>query len=147
MDVVVDRARPFDGRYPMIPFNRYEQGMIRRLTDWLPVDYEKALTGGDAEFVAALAVLAMKRAGRVEYEDVTDTYRRLLDIDAAEITLEGDLVEEETEPGPPPESSSLSSDISGPGSSRSSETSEKTPDSNGTPDSATSESVPTKLVS
>ncbi len=146
MDIVVEGAKPYDGRYELIKFNRREQGQIRRLAGWMPLEYEDALKGGDAEFIACLAVLSMRRAGRIELDDVPDVYGRLLDMDDAEITLEGD--QEEAEPSPPvPEpSSSLSNATSGPSSSLSSETSPMTPLSNGTPGSATSESVPARLV-
>ncbi len=150
MEIVVEGARPYDGRYPLIPFNRYEQGQIRRLAGWMPLQYGEALEGGDAEFIAVLAVLSMKRAGRVEEADVPDTFRRILNIDGAEITLAetADDREREEEPaGPPPLSSSLNSDTSGPGSSRSSETSPQTRLANGMPGSDISESAQIRSAS
>jgi hypothetical protein len=136
--IEIKGARTFDGRYPLIQFNRYEQGQIRRLSGWMPLQYEEALAGGDAEFIAALAVLAMKRKGRIEREEVAETYEEILDIDGAEIRLIGDAEEESNEPRPPTENSNSSSDISTPDSRRSSETSATTPKDNGTDDSATS---------
>lgn len=130
MEVIVAGFKPYDGRYPMIPFNRYEQGQIRRLAGWMPLQYEEALDGGDAELIACMAVLAMRRAGRIDREDVPGTYEKLLDADAAEITLDGQM-EDRGETDPNPSGSSLSSDTSGPGSSKNSETSQQTPKANG----------------
>lgn len=145
MDIVISGARPYDGRYPMIPFNRYEQGQIRRLAGWMPLQYEEALQGGDAEFVAMIAVLAMKRAGSVAREDVADVFQRLLEMDGCEITLEGE--EAADEPGPPPTSSGENRSSSTPDISPSSETSQRSPTPIGTPGSDISESAPTRLVS
>lgn len=131
--------RPYDGRYDLIPFNRYEQGQIRRLTGWMPLQYEEALAGGDAEFIAALAVLAMKRQGAIEKEEVAATFERILDMDDAEIRLISEPEkDEDAESRPPDESSSSSGDTSTLGSSKSSETSETTPEVNGTDGSAIS---------
>ncbi len=150
MEIIVEGAKPFDGRYPLIPFNRYEQGQIRRLAGWMPLQYAEALEGGDAEFIAALAVLSMKRAGRVEAADVARTFALVLDMDGAEISLAEtaeDREQDEDDAGPPAESSTSSSDISTPDTRTSSETSGPTPPANGTPASDTSVSVPTRLVS
>lgn len=147
-DVVLEGAAPFNGSYPFIPFNRYEQGQIRRLSGFMPLQYEEAFEGGDAEFIAAIAVLCICRAGRITKQEVASTYARILDMDDARIKVQGspeDVEKEDEEKGPPPGSSSLSSDTSGPSSSRSSETLRKTQPHNGTPDSATSVSVPGML--
>jgi hypothetical protein len=150
MDIVVKGARPYDGSWPMIPFNGRERGQIKRLTGWLPTEYAKALTGGDSEFSAAIAVLAMRRAGTIDLDDVEEVFGRLLDADDATITLEGeDEAEQEGEQGrPPPESSNLKSDSSGLDTEPSSETSPpSTPDDNGTPASDISEFHPIRSVS
>lgn len=146
MEVVVAGFKPYDGTYPWIAFNRYEMGQIRRLSGFMPAQYEEAFNGGDSEFEACIAVLAMKRGGRIEAEEVADVFRRLLDTDDAEIRVRSDDKEAAEEPDPPQHepSSSESSGSSGPGGNESSETSPTTLKAVGMRDSDISGSVQTR---
>jgi hypothetical protein len=141
--IVIDGVQPWDGRYEFDldrqPFTTREWGWIRRTTGYMPLTVEEGLRGADPELFTVWAVIALRRAGRINAEEVTGTYERLLDAPfGAAITFEGGT---EADAGPPPggpgEGSSSNGATSGPGSSTSSETSEP---SAGTHGSATSES-------
>lgn len=146
---MIDGARPWDGRYEFDletqPLTVREWGWIKRFSGYLPLTIDKGLEGADPELFAAWAVIAVRRAGRVQPAEVQDVYDRLADAPVgAAITFEiGDRTED-ADAGPPPGSSDASRSISGEGSTTSSAPST---DASGIPGSDTSESDPVRLAS
>lgn len=76
-----------------------ELGLIKRLSGVRAGEISEALKAGDAEVVAALAIIAMRRAG----EDVAED--DVLDMDVSAITFDDDGDDEDPTPaeGPDPE--------------------------------------------
>ena len=147
--IVVEGVRPYDGRYEFDlagqELTTREWGWIKRLSGYLPLTVEEGLS--DPELIVVFAVIALRRAGKVEPRDVPSVFEQLSDAPfGSAITMETD-VEEVEETSPPPSSSSANGDSSGVALSPSSETSEQTQVLSGTPASVTSESGPTRSES
>jgi len=145
--IVISGVKPWDGRYPFDiadsePTTR-EWGWIKRLSGYLPTTIEQGLKGADPELICVFAAIALRRAGRVETDELQRLFDRLADAPfGATVRLETDTAPEEGE-ADPPGSSNGSSSISGTDSTTSSETSApETPDPSGIPGSAISESTP-----
>ena len=143
--IVVEGVKPWDGRYPLdldgAELTSREWGWIKRLTGYLPFTVDEGFAGGDPELFACFAVLALRRAGRIEKGDVSDVYERIIDGPAAgTVRLESDSEETETDAGPPASSNSGNESSSGAVSPSSSERSEPTRNGSGTPVSAGAES-------
>jgi len=126
--IVITDIKPYDGRYELdLSDDSYtvrEWGWIRRLADYRPVTYGDGLRAADAELFAVLAVIAMRRAGRIETADVEPVHGRLLDAGfGSNIALEvGDQeAAEEADASPPDRSSTGNASSSGDGSTTSSE--------------------------
>jgi hypothetical protein len=148
--VVIDGVKPWDGRYEFdldeAELTTREWGWVKRLSGYLPLTIEDGLAGADPELICAFAAIALRRAGRIRVDEVTATFERFADAPfGASIRLEGDEPEE-TDAGPPAESSPSSSSISGDGSPTSSGSSAPGPKPSGTPASATSGSAPIRSV-
>lgn len=109
MEYVVIEVKPWAGRYELpldeFKFTNREWGWIRRWTDYLPATVRKGLTGADAELLAALAVIALCRAGKVANDDVDTMFERFEEEHFGAFTLAGDTIEEEP-PDPPSSASS-----------------------------------------
>jgi hypothetical protein len=124
---IVVHSKPYAGRYPFDlsdDFTIKEWGWIKRLTSYMPLTVENGFAGGDPELYAALAVVMLVRAGRVEPRDVQDVYDRLSDGTlGTSITVEfDDQAEEEEDADPSTPSSSENGTSSGAASTTSSET-------------------------
>jgi len=153
--IVIDGVRPYDGRYDFdiaeVELTTREWGWIKRFSGYLPLTIEDGFRGADAELYAALAAIALRRAGRIDNRGVPDVIERLVDAPyGTAIRLETDEVDEDgdevaADPDPP-ESLAVKPNSSGTDLTTSSETSAKTPDDYGTPDSATSVSPPITLA-
>ncbi len=150
--LVIEGIRPWDGRYEFEieeqePTTR-EWSLIKRFSGYLPLTIQQGLEGGDPELFCAFALVALRRAGKIEPADVQQVYDRLADAPfGATIRLEGDQAEPaEDDAGPPATSSNGSSSISGDDSKTSSERSEVIPPASGIPASATSTSAPPASV-
>jgi hypothetical protein len=153
--IVIEGVKPWDGHYPLdireaeSTFTTREWGWIKRLAGYLPANVWDGFEGADAELIAALAVIALHRAGKIEARQVPDTFERFLDVeyDLKKIRIEiGDPVEQGDDVVPLP-SSNRNGSSSGAASTPSSETSAEIPVSSGTPASATSESdQPTQVT-
>ena len=143
--IVLEQVPPYDGRYEWDLEGRElttrEWGWIKRLAGYLPLNIEDGL--GDPELIAVFAAIALRRAGKVEANEVPQAFERLSDapFDGPGSRLETDTVEEGDADSPPPSSSSSNGATSGPGSPTSSEPSTATPAASGTPGSATSTSA------
>lgn len=150
MRIQIDGVRPYDGSYELDwddELTTREWGWVKRLSGYLPLDLERA--ADDPEFACVLAVIAMRRAGKIDTAELLTVFERLIDAPfVAAITLEFDAADEPEEPeaddaGPPASSSNGSETSSGAASPPSSEPSEaETLHGIGTPASASSESGP-----
>jgi len=146
--IVISGVMPWDGRYPFDiadnePTTR-EWGHIKRLSGYLPTTIEDGLRGADPELICAFAVIALRRAGKIQNDEVQALFDRFADAPfGATVQLDTDTAElEEGDAGPPAGSSNGSTSSSGTGSTVSSETSPPTPNDSGIPASATSASPP-----
>jgi len=147
--LVIEGLKPWDGRYE---FDLAEQelttrewGWIKRLSGYLPMTFGDGLGGVDPELICVFAAIALVRAGRIQKDEVVDTYNRFADEPFRDsIFLEADDEPEEADAGPPATSSNGSSSINGPGSRTSSESSDTIPPPSGIPASATSTSAPAR---
>ena len=142
--IVVEGVRPYDGRYEFDlagqELTTREWGWIKRLSGYLPLTVEEGLS--DPELIVVFAVIALRRAGKVEPKDVPQVFEQLADAPfGSAITMETDVEEEAEEKRPPPPSSTSSGATSGPSSEKSSETLVLPPKRSGTPASATSVSA------
>ena len=151
--IVIDNLRPYDGRYEMDlgRFTTREYGWIRRLADYHPMTVADALfQKADPELWSVVAVIMLRRAGKITTDDVERLYGRLLDESFTEvIRVEwGDVAEVDDEPDPTG-SSNERPDSSGRDSTTSSERSTDDDPSvpSGMPASVTSGSVPTTMRS
>lgn len=149
--LVVEGAKPYDGRYPLdlgdAPFTVREWGWLKRLSGYLPLTAADGFEGNDPELMLAIALVLMRREGKVEADDLVDTYGRLADRSGVRLRWESDGVVEGDTPEDPTESSSESTSSHGPDSTMSSESSADDPRRIGMPDSAISRSVPSTLGS
>ena len=149
--IVVEGVRPYDGRYEFDlegqALTTREWGWIKRLSGYLPLTVDEGAR--DPELIVVFAVIALRRAGKVEPRDVPAVFETLSDAPfGSTITMETDVVEEEAEEKrPPPESSTSSGDTSGPSSQKSSETLALSPNRSGTPGSVTSLSAQERSAS
>jgi hypothetical protein len=152
MRLTVTGVKPWDGSYELRfadELTTREYGWIKRLSGYLPLELDKAVTGGDPEFMCVLAAIAMRRAGKIDADQVPDVFERLADAPfGSTITFDtDDEPEAEGDAGPPARSSTGNGSSSGDGSTTSSETSPASPPDSGTPASDSSASVPLKSVS
>jgi len=150
--LVIEGVPPWDGRYlfeleEQEPTTR-EWGWIKRHSGYLPLTIQQGLEGADPELFSVFAVIALRRAGRIENTDVQQVFDRFQDVGfGAAIRLEADEPSlEEGDAGPPTRSSGSSSSSNGDDSRTSSETSEADLNPSGIPGSATSESPPIRLA-
>jgi hypothetical protein len=151
--IIVSGVKPYDGRYELdldVEMTTREWGWIKRLSGYLPGTMDDNSLS-DPELACALAVIAMRRAGRIQTHEAAAVFDRLIDAPfGSSITLEGGPEETETEAdaSPPPRSLNGKPDDSGPNSLTSSEISaHPIRGTTGTPGSATSPSDPTTLAS
>ena len=73
---------PYDGRYEFDPerdFTTREWGWIKTLAGYLPLTISDGFEGADPELFAALAVICLHRAGKVDTRQIKDVYDRILD--------------------------------------------------------------------
>jgi hypothetical protein len=141
--IVLEGVKPWDGRYEFdlaeVPLTTREWGHIKRLSGYLPLTLDQGLDGGDPELFSCFAVLALRRAGRIDDRQVPELFERLID-SPFETTIRLESDSEEVDASPPTPSSSASNGSSGAASPPSSEQSEQRPSPTGTPGSATSAS-------
>ena len=109
--ITIVGVRPYDGRYEFDLGNQElttrEWGWIKRHTGYLPLTLEEEFRGSDPELYAIFAVIAIRRAGKIDQGEVPALFERICDAPfGATIRMEfDDDVEEEDADSPPPESS------------------------------------------
>lgn len=148
--IVLEGVKPYDGRYPFDidgqDFTTREWGWIKRHAGYMPLTIEDGFSGADPELFAVFAIIALRRAGKIEPRDVPGVFERLADAPfETTIRLENDepAVEQEGDAGPPETGRNGNPGSSGLVSPRNSGTSEQIRARSGTPASASSLSVPT----
>ena len=149
----VTGAKPYDGRYPLDldeqPLTTREWGWIKRNAGYVPL----TLTGeafSDPELIIVLAVIAIRRAGRIATEQFAEVWDRFNDAPfGSMLTIEPDPdeVDDEDDAGPPALGNSESSSSNGGSSPTGSESSDDPRKATGSPRSVTSESGPLISVS
>lgn len=150
--LVIENLRPYDGRYEMdlSHFSTREYGWMRRLAGRSPRDVADALFQViDPELWSVVAVIVLRRAGRIENAAVERLYERLLDETFTDVIRVEWGVETAADEGDdavdPTGSSTEKPTSSGPDSSRNSERSTTdTPSDSGTPVSVISGSAPSR---
>jgi hypothetical protein len=121
--ITIAGVQPYDGRYELdleqAPLTTREWGWVKRLSGYLPMTIgEEGFA--DPEFVAVLACVGLRRAGKVEAKDVPEVFERISDAPfGSTITLEAG----DTEEGELVEDPSESSSVNGPSSGTASRTS------------------------
>jgi hypothetical protein len=149
MDYLVIRVPPYEGRYEfeLGAFTTREWGHIKRLSGYLPLTITDGL--GDPELITVFAVIALRRAGKIDAADVPDVFGRLADAEFDGVGISYEVGDEpvEDDAGPPASSSNGNDSISGDGSTASSASSETGPNPTGPRSSATSVSVPATSAS
>lgn len=139
--LLIRGVQPWDGDYPFDldtePFTYREWGYLKRFSGYLPLTIRDGIVGSDPGLLAALALIVLRRHGRITDSDLTDTHERFLDApfdlpDGFTVQLEFEQQEDDAD-SPPTASSNGNSSVSGVRSSVSSGTA-------GTPGWATSES-------
>lgn len=122
----VNGVPPWDGEYPLdITFKNRELHQIKTLTGLRPAEFQDAIEQRDADIVVAMALIAMRRAGKgVTADELWDAEAGSLVLDATE--------DDEAESVPPVEApptdepSSGAHDVSGPASNGTLESPEQT---------------------
>jgi hypothetical protein len=143
--ITLTNVQPYDGRYDIdlaeAELTNREFGWIKRFAGVLPATIGDALVGGDAEFWCAVAVIALRRAGRIGPADAPAVFEKLNDAGYGDVAVQITPGEEEdAAAGPPVLSSTSSGSSSGDGSPTSSETRDGPLSPTGSPASDTSES-------
>lgn len=147
--IVIAGVKPYDGRYDLDlgqELTTREWGWIKRLAGYLPSNLTDD-SFSDPELGCVLAVIAMRRAGRIQPAEVVGVFEKLADAPfGSAISIEGEPDAEGVEEGPPPGSSSLNGATSGAASPTSSEIPASPPSPTGTPASDISVSAPQTSV-
>ena len=114
--ITLEGVGVFDGRYELAigeGLTTREWGWIKRLAGYLPAEVDVAQLG-DPELICCLAVIALRRAGKVEQAEVPQAFEQLIDAPpTAAFRLEVDPEESEADAGPPAPSSSENGATSG----------------------------------
>jgi hypothetical protein len=141
--LIIEGVKPWDGRYEFdlldAELTTREWGWIKRHSGYLPLTVDKGFAGADAELFACFAAIALRRAGRIQAEEVDAVFERIADAPyGSTIRMESDSPAVEDDAGPPASSSNGSAHSSGPASTTSSEISDGPPNGSGMPDSDSS---------
>lgn len=157
--IVVAGVKPYDGEYELDvehdPLTTLEWRWVKKISGYLPLTIAEGMAGADPDLYCAFAVIAMRRAGKIDKDDAMHVADRLADAPfGSAITIEGDKDEVEEEgplgltdvPQPPSEPRPISRDdlpsrqepSSGNGSQTSSDLPGNDPSPTGTTESATS---------
>lgn len=148
--ITLERVAPYDGSYGI---DLDETELTNRDWEWLkqysatyPATLGDAIGRGDASFWCTMALILLRRAGRIDKTDAAAVFELLQDAPYSAVGVEVD-VRDEGDAGPPLSSSNGSETSSGNGSATSSAIPEPTPSVTGPPSSDTSVSAPATSVS
>jgi hypothetical protein len=136
---------PYQGRYEFDiaerEFTTREWGWIKKYSGYLPLTIDQGWRGGDAELFACFAMIAVRRANRIELAEVSAFMERMLDGafgSSFTFTSDGEPADEGDADGPPAASSPAKPSTDGTVSETSSEGSGNGQSHSGIPGSATS---------
>src|SRR3954451_17021770 len=94
MIVEIEGVPGFDGRYPLNlseePFTMWELHLIKKVSGIRAGELEEASDAGDSDLVVVLAVVAMRRAGKVRKEHAIQVADLLMDSAAGVIRYRED---------------------------------------------------------
>lgn len=102
--VIIENIRPYDGEYRLglddEPLTTLEWRWVKRISGYLPLTIGEGFAGGDPDVVCALAVVALRRAGKIDQDQVLAVADKLADapFDGSAIRLADD---EDTDSVPP----------------------------------------------
>jgi hypothetical protein len=149
--IVLSGLTPWDGRYELdldeAPFTTREWGWLKKYAGYLPITLDEN-TYTDPEVIAVLAIIAMRRSGKIENGDVADLWERLQDAPfGPTVKFEFGDREDGDADGPPAAGSGSSTSTNGDSSQTTSASSDSDPKATGSPASATSASAPQTSVS
>ena len=150
--LIVANVPPYDGAYDLdldtVPLTSREWGWVKRLAGYLPLTIDEGLDGGDPELLSVFAVMALRRAGKIQTAQVTQVFEQLQDVPVdGTVRLEMDTGEEVDADPPTSESLSLNTSSPGRGSPTGTGTSGSHRSPTGDPNSAISTSARRLLVS
>jgi hypothetical protein len=147
--LIIEGVKPYNGRYEFNldgqEFTTREWGWIKRFSSYLPLTAADGFANNDAELMCALAVIMLRRAGRISTEDVPSVYETLADAPfTAALRWETSPTDDATGDDlvDPTASSNGNTGSSGTASATSSETSDNPSSPTGMPGSAISVSGP-----
>jgi len=134
-DVMIVNVAPYQGEYPLDienqPFSTVEWRWIKQISGYLPLTMDKGWAGGDPDLFLSFAVIAMRRANRIEKADVLRVASEIEEApaDGAAITFRGSTSDEDEEDDADPTPASLPDAGPSPSGGDSSESTEPTPES------------------
>ena len=105
--IAIENIRPYDGDYPLDlddePLTTLEWRWVKKISGYLPLTIDEGLRGGDPDVVCALAVVALRRAGKITKGDVFTVADELADapFDGSAIRLVFDEVASGDDVPPP----------------------------------------------
>ena len=148
-DAMIVSVPPYEGEYEFDieghPFSTVEWRWIKQIAGYMPLTIEKGWAGGDPDLFLAFAVIAMRRAGKIQKAEVLQVAEQIEEaaMDGTSITFRGSAEADDADP-PSDSASESSADTSGESSSEPTEPSPEsaTPESSGTPDSDTGSDSP-----
>lgn len=109
--IVISGVKPFDGEYDLDlegePLTTLEWRWVKKISGYLPLTMGDGFAGGDPDLVCALAVIALRRNGKIQKDQALIVADRLADapFDGAALQLRFDDADEngEGDAGPPEE--------------------------------------------
>lgn len=102
MQLVITGIRPYDGSYDFDmesePLTTLEWRWVKKISGYLPLTLQDGFDGGDPDLIVALAVVALRRAGKIMKEQAFQAADRIADapFDGAALQLIADP-DDETE--------------------------------------------------
>lgn len=101
--IIIQGVKPYDGEYPLEmqeePLTTLEWRWVKKISGYLPLTIGDGFAGADPDLVCALAVIALRRKGKIQKEQALLVADRLADapFDGAAIQLVFDEEEETSE--------------------------------------------------
>lgn len=101
--IVLTGVKPYDGEYELNledePLTTLEWRWVKKISGYLPLTMGEGFAGADPDLVCALAVIALRRHGRIQKEQALAVADRLADVpfDGAAIQLLFDETEDDEE--------------------------------------------------
>lgn len=131
--IVIRGVKPYDGEYDFElaeePLTTLEWRWVKKIANYLPLTMEEGWRGGDPDLFVAFAVIALRRAGKIDKQEALAVADRLADapFDGATISFVGEELEEDGDVDVPPAEVSVSDSPRKDGGSSSSSTSDTPP--------------------